>query len=230
MRLAKSVGAQTLGLTNMVGSSITRGVTTTVNLQVGPEIGVVASKTFSAQVVLLELIALDVAQRIGVMDRTQVKEWAQHFARLPDAVQGAMGTDHQMQQLAEKIWTRRSCFFLGRGFGYPTALEGALKLKEVSYLHAEGYPAGELKHGPIAMLDPEIPVIAIATHSATFEKIVSNIQEVRARRAPVIALATEGDTGVAQHADDTVYLPRERKNLRRWWRRCPCNCSHTMWR
>jgi glucosamine--fructose-6-phosphate aminotransferase (isomerizing) len=213
MRLAKSVGAQTLGLTNVIGSSITRGVTTTVNLQVGPEIGVVASKTFSAQVLLLELIALDIAQRIGVMNATQVKEWAQHFARLPDAVQGAMGTDHQMQQLAEKIWTRRSCFFLGRGFGYPTALEGALKLKEVSYLHAEGYPAGELKHGPIAMLDPEIPVIAIATHSATFDKVVSNIQEVRARRAPVIALATEGDAAVAQHADDTVYLPRVPEEL-----------------
>ena len=213
MRLAKSVGAQTLALTNVIGSSITRGVTATVNLHVGPEIGVVASKTFSAQVLLLELVALDIAQRIGAMDAANAKEWAQQFARLPDAVQGAMGTDHQMQQLAEKIWTRRSCFFLGRGFGYPTALEGALKLKEVSYLHAEGYPAGELKHGPIAMLDPEIPVVAIATHSPTFDKVVSNIQEVRARRAPVIALATEGDVSVAQHAEDTVYLPRVPEEL-----------------
>ncbi len=213
MRLARSAGAQTLALTNTIGSSITRGVTTTVNLQVGPEIGVVASKTFSAQVLLLELIALDWAQRIGTLSAERVEELAQQFARLPDAAEGALGTDHQMQQLAEKIWQRRSCFFFGRGFGYPTALEGALKLKEISYLHAEGYPAGELKHGPIAMLDPEIPVLAIATHSATLEKVVSNIQEVRARKAPVIALATAGDSKIAEHADDVVYLPHVAEEL-----------------
>ena len=207
MRLAKSAGAQTLALTNVIGSSITRGVTVVINLQVGPEVGVVASKTFSAQVLLLELIALDWAKRIGALNPTQVGELAQQFARLPDMVQGALGSDHQMKQLAEKIWTRKSCFFFGRGFGYPTALEGALKLKEISYLHAEGYPAGELKHGPIAMLDPDIPIIAIAMHSATLEKVISNIQEVRARKAPVIALATEGDAAIAQHVDDVVYLP-----------------------
>ena len=208
MRLAISAGAQTLALTNTIGSSITRGATTVVNLHVGPEIGVVASKTFSAQVLLLELIALDWAQRRGTLDAARVAEIARQMAELPDRVEGAMGLDNQMRALAEKIWTRRSIFFFGRGFGYPTALEGALKLKEISYLHAEGYPAGELKHGPIAMLDPEIPVIAIATHSAALEKVVSNIQEVRARSAPVIALATEGDAGIAQHAQDVIYLPR----------------------
>jgi glucosamine--fructose-6-phosphate aminotransferase (isomerizing) len=207
MRLAKAAGAQTLALTNVFGSSITRGVTTTINLHVGPEVGVVASKTFSAQVLLLELIALDWAWRIGTLDRARVVELARQFARLPDLVEAALGTDYQMQQLAEKIWTRKSCFFFGRGFGYPTALEGALKLKEISYLHAEGYPAGEMKHGPIAMLDPEIPVIAVATRSATLEKVLSNIQEVRTRRAPVIALATEGDTTTANHVEDVVYLP-----------------------
>jgi len=207
MRLAKSAGAQTLALTNVIGSSITRGVTATINLHVGPEIGVVASKTFSAQVLLLELIALDWARRSGTLDRARVAELARQFARLPDLVQAALGTDQQMQRLAEKIWQRRSCFFFGRGFGYPTALEGALKLKEISYLHAEGYPAGELKHGPIAMLDPEISVIAIALQSTTLEKVMSNIQEVRARRAPVIALATTGDAAIAKHADDVVYLP-----------------------
>lgn len=207
MRLARAVGAQTLALTNVVGSSITRGVTTTVYLHVGPEIGVVASKTFSAQVLLLLVLALDWAQRIGTLTRAQSIELAHHLARVPDFVQTALGTDAQTQRLAEKIWTRKSCFFVGRGFGYPTALEGALKLKEISYLHAEGYPAGELKHGPIAMLDPEVVVIAIALHSATLDKIVSNIQEVRARGAPVIALATNGDTSMAAHADDVVYLP-----------------------
>ncbi len=213
MRLAKSAGAQTLALTNVIGSSITRGVTTTVNLQVGPEIGVVASKTFSAQVLLLELIALDWAQRIGSLGSARVNELAQQFARVPDLIQSVMGTDNLMKQLAEKIWLRKSCFFFGRGFGFPTALEGALKLKEISYLHAEGYPAGELKHGPIAMLDPEIPVIAIAMTSPTLDKVVSNIQEVRARNAPVIALATEGNTAIAAHADEVVYLPNAPEEL-----------------
>jgi glucosamine--fructose-6-phosphate aminotransferase (isomerizing) len=207
MRLAKSAGAQTLALTNVVGSSITRGVTTTVNLQVGPEIGVVASKTFSAQVLLLELIALDWARRIGSLDSARIAELARQFVRVPDWVQSMMGSDNQMKLLADKIWKSKSCFFLGRGFGYPTALEGALKLKEISYLHAEGYPAGELKHGPIAMLDPEMPVIAIAMASATLDKVVSNIQEVRARNAPVIALATQGNTAIASHVDEVVYVP-----------------------
>lgn len=213
MRLAKSAGAQTLALTNVIGSSITRGVTATVNLHIGPEIGVVASKSFSAQVLLLELIALDWARRVGALDSAYIAELAHQFARVPDLIQSVMGTDNQMKLLAEKIWTRKSCFFFGRGFGFPTALEGALKLKEISYLHAEGYPAGELKHGPIAMLDPEIPVIAIAMASPTLDKVVSNIQEVRARRAPVIALATEGDTTIATHADEVVYLPHAPEEL-----------------
>lgn len=208
LRLARSAGAQTLALTNTVGSSITRGVTSVVNLHVGPEIGVVASKTFSAQVLVLEMIALDWAHRRGLIDTMQISELARQIGQVPDWVEGAMGTDRQMQALAKKISSRHSCFFFGRGYGYPTALEGALKLKEISYLHAEGYPAGELKHGPIAMLDPNIPVIAIATHSAVLEKVVSNMLEVRARRAPVIAIATEGDEAIAKHTDDVVYLPR----------------------
>lgn len=207
LRLARSSGAQTLALTNTVGSSITRGATTVVNLHVGPEIGVVASKTFSAQVLVLELIALDWAKRIGCVDAARIATMAHEIAQLPDVVERVLGTDEQMQRLADKISARRSVFFFGRGFGFPTALEGALKLKEISYLHAEGYPAGELKHGPIAMLDPDIPVIAIAMQSVVQEKIASNIQEVRARRAPVIALATEGDELIAQYADEVVYLP-----------------------
>ncbi|MBI3537834.1 MAG: glutamine--fructose-6-phosphate transaminase (isomerizing), partial [Chloroflexi bacterium] len=213
MRLAKSASAQTLALTNTIGSSITRGATTVVNLYVGPEIGVVASKTFSAQVLLLELIALDWAKRKGSTDAVRIAELSRQIARLPDLVEGALGLDQQCRALAEKIWARRSCFFFGRGFGYPTALEGALKLKEISYLHAEGFPAGELKHGPIAMLDPEIPVIAIATESAVLEKVVNNIQEVRARSAPVIAFASDGDESIAQHAQDVIYLPRVAEEL-----------------
>jgi glutamine---fructose-6-phosphate transaminase (isomerizing) len=208
LRLARSAGAQTLALTNTVGSSTTRGVTAVVNLHVGPEIGVVASKTFSAQVLVLELIAIDWARRRGLIDAARIGELAREIALVPDWVEGAMGTDMQMQYVAKKISSCHSCFFFGRGYGYPTALEGALKLKEISYLHAEGYPAGELKHGPIAMLDPEIPVIAIATDSGQLEKVLSNIQEVRARRAHVIAVATDGDQNIAQVADEIVYLPR----------------------
>jgi len=213
LRRARSSGAQTLALTNTVGSSITRGATAVVNLHVGPEIGVVASKTFSAQVLVLEMIALDWAKRIGCVDAARIAQLAHQIAQLPDVVERAMGTDEQMKRLAEKVSARRSIFFFGRGFGFPTALEGALKLKEISYLHAEGYPAGELKHGPIAMLDPDIPVIAMAMQSAAQEKIASNIQEARARRAPVIALATEGDELIAHYADEVVYLPRVAEEL-----------------
>lgn len=207
-RLGKQAGAQTLALTNVVGSSITRGADASLYLNVGPEIGVVASKTFTAQVALLELVALKVAMRRGRMPDDVGAEIRANLLRLPDLMQATLGVDFQARQLAQLLTRYRSAFFFGRGYGYVAALEGALKLKEVSYLHAEAYAAGELKHGPIAMLDPEIPVIAIATASATLDKVISNMQEVRARRAPVIALATAGDEQIAQHADHVIYIPR----------------------
>ncbi len=206
-RLARENGAQSIALTNVVGSSITRGADAVLYLRVGPEIGVVATKTFTAQVTLLELLALFLAERRGTIEEAQRRELLRSFEVLPDLVEGALGTENQVMRLAQKLYEHRSCFFFGRGFGYPAALEGALKLKEVSYLHAEGYAAGELKHGPIAMLDPEIPVIAIATKSPTHEKVVSNIQEVRARKAPVVAVANEGDTDTAEQADEVIYVP-----------------------
>ncbi|MCC7165354.1 MAG: glutamine--fructose-6-phosphate transaminase (isomerizing) [Anaerolineae bacterium] len=211
-RLARERGAQTLALTNVVGSSITRGADAVIYLNVGPEIGVVATKTYTAQVALLELVALDWAIRRETVGEIK-HELLQSFVRLPDLVQAIIGSDHQTEQLAKQVNRYRSAFFFGRGFGYVAALEGALKLKEVSYLHAEAYAAGELKHGPIAMLDPEIPVIAIATQSATLDKVVSNMQEVRARRAPVIAVATDGDTFIAEHADDVIYIPYAPEHL-----------------
>ncbi|MCG3142094.1 MAG: Glutamine--fructose-6-phosphate aminotransferase [isomerizing] [Anaerolineae bacterium] len=207
-RLGKQQGAQTLALTNAVGSSITRGANAALYLNVGPEIGVVASKTFTAQVALLELVALDFALRRGRQTTDDARQILQNFLQLPDLMQATLGVDFQAQRLAQILTRHRSAFFFGRGFGYVAALEGALKLKEVSYLHAEAYAAGELKHGPIAMLDPEIPVIAIATASATLDKVVSNMQEVRARRAPVIAIATDGDTAIESHADHVIYIPR----------------------
>lgn len=206
-RLGKQAGAQTLALTNVVGSSVTRGADAVIYLQVGPEIGVVATKTYTAQVALLELVALAWATRNGRLTSEERQQILESFLQLPDLVRATLGTDRQAKNLAQKLTEHRSAFFFGRGFGYVSALEGALKLKEVSYLHAEGYAAGELKHGPIAMLDPEIPVIAIATRSATLDKVVSNMQEVRARHAPVIAIATEGDTLIQEHADDVIYIP-----------------------
>lgn len=212
-RLGKQNGAQTLALTNVVGSSITRGADAVVYLQVGPEIGVVASKTFTAQVALLELAALYFARARGTLSEAEVQALLAGFRQLPELMRGALGADAQTAQLASKLTAHRSAFFFGRGYGYVAALEGALKLKEVSYLHAEGYAAGELKHGPIAMLDPDIPVIAIATASPTLDKVVSNMQEVRARRAPVIAIATEGDAAIALHAEDVIPVPRAPEHL-----------------
>lgn len=213
LRLAQAQGAQTLALTNVVGSSVTRGTDAVVYLNVGPEIGVVATKTFTAQVALLELVALDLALRRGTLEPETARAALASFIRLPDLVEATLGASHQAEQLAAGVNRYRSCFFFGRGYGYVAALEGALKLKEVSYLHAEGYAAGELKHGPIAMLDPDIPVIAIATASPTLDKVVSNMQEVRARRAPVLAIATDGDTSIAQHADDVLYIPHAPEHL-----------------
>jgi glucosamine--fructose-6-phosphate aminotransferase (isomerizing) len=210
-RLGKELGAQTLALTNIVGSSITRGADAVVYLRVGPEIGVVATKTYSAQVALLELVALDWAIRRN--PPADARDLLSGFVQLPDLVQATLGADHRTEQLAERLTRHRSAFFFGRGYGYIAALEGALKLKEISYLHAEAYAAGELKHGPIAMLDPDIPVVAIATQSATLPKVISNMQEVRARRAPVIAVATDGDASISEHADEVLYIPHAPEHM-----------------
>lgn len=212
-RLARAAGAQTVALTNVVGSSITRGANGVVYLHVGPEIGVVATKTFTAQVALLELIALHWATERGTIDDATRLGLSESLDILPDLVEASLGTENQVKRIASRLNSCRSCFFFGRGYGFPAALEGALKLKEVSYLHSEGYAAGELKHGPIAMLEPDIPVVAIATSSPTHDKIVSNIQEVRARGSPVIAVATEGDPKTAEHADEVIYVPHAHEAL-----------------
>ncbi|MFQ5856902.1 MAG: glutamine--fructose-6-phosphate transaminase (isomerizing) [Anaerolineae bacterium] len=215
-RLAQAAGAPTIVLTNVMGSSITREVDAVLYLQVGPEIGVVATKTFTAQLVLLDLLALHLArvrlsacdaQAGGTLDDSAIGSIVRDIRRLPDQAESLLQLDDQTAKLAQMYSDCRSFFFFGRGFGYPVALEGALKLKEISYIHAEGYPAGELKHGPIAMLDPTIPVVAIATQSATYDKVINNIQEVRARDAQVIAVATQGDTEISRHANHVIYVP-----------------------
>jgi glutamine---fructose-6-phosphate transaminase (isomerizing) len=213
VRLARASGAQTLALTNVVGSSITRSSDAVVYLRAGPEIGVVATKTYSTQVALLELVAMWWGAARSLVDQPGRADLIRSLEILPDLVEAALGTENAVIRLAAHLEHASSCFFFGRGYGFPAALEGALKLKEVSYMHAEGYAAGELKHGPIAMLDPDIPVIAIATASPTHEKVVSNIQEVRARKAPVFAVASEGDPKTSEHADQIIYVPHGHEAL-----------------
>jgi glucosamine--fructose-6-phosphate aminotransferase (isomerizing) len=212
-RLAREQGTQTLALTNVVGSSITRGADAVLYLQVGPEIGVVATKSFTAQLALLTLVGLHLARHRGTLDRHTIAEVVRGLRALPQQVESILQREGEIATVAQRYADRRSFFFFGRGFGYPVALEGALKLKEISYIHAEGYPAGELKHGPIAMLDPTIPVMAVATVGATYEKLISNIQEVRARQAEVLAVATEGDEEIRRHVEHAFYVPRTFESL-----------------
>jgi glucosamine--fructose-6-phosphate aminotransferase (isomerizing) len=215
MRMATDAGAPTLAITNTVGSSVTRGADHTLLLQVGPEIGVVATKTFTGQLALLTLLSAELGRRRGHFSAAQTAVLVRDLRALPELMARAMdaASDEAIREAAVALADRRSMFFIGRGFDYPIALEAALKLKEISYIHAEGYPAGELKHGPIAMLDSSIPVFAFASASPVYDKMVSNIEEVRARGAEVVMVATEGDTTAARLADRVLYVPAIREEL-----------------
>ncbi len=195
----------------MVASAITRLADAVLYLQAGPEICVVATKTFVSSVAVLYLLGLYLAQLHQRMPEQELQRLLQALELLPNKVQrileAADSPDDLIAPLAKQMARCSSMMFIGRGVGYPTALEGALKLKEISYIHAEGLPAGELKHGSIALLDPDTPLIAVATTSRVYEKVVSNMQEVRARDARVIAVATEGDDNIKRHADDVLYVP-----------------------
>ena len=211
IRQAREHGAPVIAVTNVVASAITRLADAVLYLQAGPEICVVATKTFVSTVTVLYLLGLYLAQQRGRMTSEQVGEILTALERIPDQIQRildkAAGPDDVIAPLARRMSRTGSIMFIGRGVGFPTALEGALKLKEISYIHAEGFPASELKHGSIALLDPDTPLVAIATASHVYEKVVSNIQEVRARDARVLAVATEGDEAIRQHADDVLYVP-----------------------
>ncbi|MGI5837426.1 MAG: glutamine--fructose-6-phosphate transaminase (isomerizing), partial [Chloroflexota bacterium] len=204
---AKRSGAITIAVANSVGSAITVGTDAVLYLQVGPEIGVVATKTFTGQLAVLMMLGIHVARARGAMGPEEAEAFLAELARVPDAIEKALGTADEAARCADTVANVAHLLFIGRGVGYPTAMEGALKLKEISYIHAEGYPAGELKHGPIALLEPSMPVLAVATKSSTYEKMVSNIQEVKARGARVIAIATEGDEEIRQHVDEVIYVP-----------------------
>jgi glucosamine--fructose-6-phosphate aminotransferase (isomerizing) len=208
IELAKEKGATIFGICNVVGASIPRVTDAGIYTHAGPEIGVASTKAFTAQVTVLTLLAFYIAQQRGTITQSRLIEYLTELNQIPDLVEQTMKTDEQIQEIAAKIKDSNNCLFLGRGSSFPVALEGALKLKEISYIHAEGYPAAEMKHGPIALIDEEMPVVFIATKNSSYEKVISNIQEVKARKGKVIAIVTEGDTEVRDMVDFVIEIPQ----------------------
>jgi len=208
LKLAKEAGAFIFGINNVVGSSIARITDAGAYTHAGPEIGVASTKAFTAQLTILALIALKLGKHNGELSTEKFTLLTRELERIPDLVQQILDNcEGVVDQIAEKYKDNRNAIYLGRGYNYPSALEGALKLKEISYIHAEGYPAAEMKHGPIALLDENMPVIVIATKKGYYEKVVSNIQEIKSRSAKVIAIVNDGDEQVTAMADDYVVIP-----------------------
>jgi glucosamine--fructose-6-phosphate aminotransferase (isomerizing) len=206
-RLAGDRGAVVVAVTNTVGSAITRESHASVFLQAGPEVAVAATKTFVTQVATVVMLAADVARRLGRLPAAKERELVEALRRLPAQAQRTIELAASTEEMAERYAAAAGFMYIGRSFGYPVALEGALKIKEISYLHAEGYAAGELKHGPISLLDPEVPLVAVATRSAVYEKLISNLMEGKARDARVLAIATEGDAQIERLATDVCWVP-----------------------
>jgi glucosamine--fructose-6-phosphate aminotransferase (isomerizing) len=208
IELAKEKGATIFGICNVVGASIPRTTHAGVYTHAGPEIGVASTKAFTAQVTVLTLMAFYIAQQRGAITQSKLVEHLTELNTIPELVEQALKSNEHIKEIAEKFKDAANCLFLGRGSSFPVALEGALKLKEISYIHAEGYPAAEMKHGPIALIDDDMPVVFIATKDSSYEKVISNIQEVKARKGHVIAIVTEGDTEVKAMADFVIEIPQ----------------------
>ena len=207
VKLAKSMGAKVFGICNVVASSIARETDAGIYTHAGPEIGVASTKAFTAQIIVLAMMALKIARYKGTI---QMEEFGQHLHELngiPDKIDQTLKLDHQIREIASVYKNSANFLYLGRGYNYPVAMEGALKLKEISYIHAEGYPAAEMKHGPIALIDENMPVVVIATRDQAYEKIISNIQEIKSRKGKVIAIVTEGDNEVSGMVDHVISIP-----------------------
>ncbi|MEX2597496.1 MAG: glutamine--fructose-6-phosphate transaminase (isomerizing) [Salibacteraceae bacterium] len=207
LELAKSKGATILGVCNVVGSSIARTTHGGSYTHAGPEIGVASTKAFTSQVTVLTLMAMMLGNKKGTIERSRFHRLLVGLDSIPKKIERALKTDALVKEISAKFKDARNFLYLGRGYCFPVALEGALKLKEISYIHAEGYPAAEMKHGPIALIDEEMPVVVIATKGPSYEKVVSNIQEVKARKGVIIAIVSEGDTQVKEMADYTIEIP-----------------------
>ncbi len=207
VQLAKDKGAFIYGICNAIGSSIPRATDTGTYIHVGPEIGVASTKAFTGQVTVLTMIALAMGEAKGTISREEYLKIVKGLSEIPDKIREVLKTNDRVADLARTFTYAHNFLYLGRGYSYPVALEGALKLKEISYIHAEGYPAAEMKHGPIALIDSDMPVVVIATHNAMYEKVLSNIQEIKARQGRVIALVSKGDDVISKIADQVIELP-----------------------
>ena len=207
VELAKAAGAFIYGICNAVGSSIPRATDTGSYIHVGPEIGVASTKAFTGQVIVLTMLALALAKEKGTVSKEDYERVVKELSLLPHKMQEVLKLNDKIANLSQVFTYAHNFIYLGRGYSYPVAMEGALKLKEISYIHAEGYPAAEMKHGPIALIDSDMPVVVIATHNAMYEKVLSNIQEIKARKGRVIALITKGDETISRIADKVIELP-----------------------
>ncbi|WP_286375277.1 glutamine--fructose-6-phosphate transaminase (isomerizing) [Xylanibacter rodentium] len=207
VKLAKDNGAFIYGICNAIGSSIPRATNTGSYIHVGPEIGVASTKAFTGQVTVLTMLALALAKEKGTISSSDYLEIVKELHEIPEKMKKVLELNDRISELSRIFTYAHNFLYLGRGYSYPVALEGALKLKEISYIHAEGYPAAEMKHGPIALIDSDMPVVVIATHNAMYEKVLSNIQEVKARKGKVIAIVTEGDDNISRIADEVIELP-----------------------
>ena len=207
VQLAKDNGAFIYGICNAIGSSIPRATDTGSYIHVGPEIGVASTKAFTGQVTVLTMLALALAKEKGTISSDDYMHIVKELHEIPAKIKEVLKLNDRIADLSRTFTYARNFLYLGRGFSYPVALEGALKLKEISYIHAEGYPAAEMKHGPIALIDSDMPVVVIATHNGMYEKVISNIQEVKARKGKVIAIVSEGDTTISKIADEVIALP-----------------------
>ncbi len=207
IELAKSKGATIIGICNVVGSSIARATHAGSYTHAGPEIGVASTKAFTAQVTILGMMALSIAHKKGSIPKNRYFQLLNELEALPEKVEKALDVNNQILEISKIFKFAHNFLYLGRGYNFPLALEGALKLKEISYIHAEGYPAAEMKHGPIALIDAHMPVVVIATKKGAYDKVISNIQEVKARKGVIIAIVTKGDTAVSQMADYVIEIP-----------------------
>jgi glucosamine--fructose-6-phosphate aminotransferase (isomerizing) len=213
IKLAKSKGAFVFGVCNVVGSSIARETHAGAYTHAGPEIGVASTKAFTTQITVLSLIALKLAKEKGTLSKSQFHAYLQKMQLIPNKIQKLLEIDDKVKEIASIYKDAKNCLYLGRGFNFPVALEGALKLKEISYIHAEGYPAAEMKHGPIALIDEDMPLFVIATKKGHYEKVVSNIQEIKSRSGKIIAIVTEGDVTVKEIADHVIEIPETEEAL-----------------
>jgi glucosamine--fructose-6-phosphate aminotransferase (isomerizing) len=207
IKLAKENGAFVFGVCNVVGSSISRETHAGAYTHAGPEIGVASTKAFTTQITILSLMALKLGKAKGSISNSDYHMYLNEMEQIPSKIEKALQSNDHIMKVAAVYKNAKNCLYLGRGYNFPVALEGALKLKEISYIHAEGYPAAEMKHGPIALIDEHMPVVVIATKKGHYEKVVSNIQEIKSRKGKIIAVVTEGDTSVKNIADHVIEVP-----------------------